>query len=115
MRTRNGTKPRDANGVIYDNADDGPLRGWRLYRRAASAAPWISLKLIHAGPVQGAANYWLAWHATDKRLSNCRETARMPEALRHAVERVMEDWYPTLSDTDIAGYMIEVEAEDALR
>jgi len=39
----------------------------------------------------------------------------MPEALRHAVERVMEDWYPTLSDTDIAGYMIEVEAEDALR
>jgi len=100
MQKRSGTIPKDANGII----GVGDETGWTIYRRATSAAPWINLKLVHAEPIEGAANYWLGWHAQEKRLAQTADIARIARGnpdLLEWVKEVMAELYPTLSEDDM--------------
>jgi len=111
MRKRNGTAPRDADGVIYagDDEDSDPaLQGWAIYRRAASVAPWVSLKIARLGSGLGAANYWSGWNTDERRLTRARSTMRIPEAMRAAVEGIMREVYPSLTEADMADELARV-------
>ena len=101
MITRIGSKPKSANGLIYSSDE----HDWVLYRLNASAGDWVSLKLVHREPIEGAANYWLGWNTKSKRLAGTRDAARLatsrPE--EHAmVQKAMTDVYPHLTDLDMA-------------
>ena len=97
MEMRCGNIPKSANAEILDD----PESGWVLYRLAGSNADWLSLKLVHIGPIAGAANYWLGWSVKDKRLSRVKDTERLalhqPELHRWVV-RIMSELYPTLKE-----------------
>jgi len=110
-----GNPPRDADGVIYDSPENKahPLHGWRLYRRAASAAPWVSLKLVRLTAGAGSANYWLGWHTVDQRFARTSCAVRIAPELLAAVADVMKEWYPTLTDAAMRDYMAELEAPKA--
>ena len=115
-RTRKGNKPKDANGVLFDSCNDDPddaLHGWRIYRRAASTAPWLSLKVVHVGSVQGAANYWLAWNTEQQRFSQARETARVPESMLKRVASIMRDYARDFPPGEAEAYMAEIEVQEA--
>lgn len=101
MKTRNGTPPTDANGLIGENEDSG----WTIYRRARSAGDWLSLKIAHLGEIEGAANYWLGWNLATKRFARTGDIGRLqtgnPDLLAW-VESVMIELYPTLTEADMA-------------
>lgn len=101
MKQRKGTLPTDVNGFIAESEDSG----WSIWRRKASAAPWISLKVIHKEPIEGAANYWLGWHVERKTLARTHDVERInrnrPELLIW-VNEVMIELYPTLTEADMA-------------
>lgn len=100
MKTRSGTAPTDANGIIVEGES-----GWTIYRRAKSAGDWLSLKVVHAEPIEGAANYWFGWNLAEKRFARTGDVPRMekdnPDLLAW-VEDAMREVYPTLTEADMA-------------
>ena len=112
MKKRNGTEPKDANGVIYagDDIENSvpALAGWAIYRRAAGAAPWVSVKIARLGSGLGAANYWTSWNTDAKRLQHSGSTMRMPEAMRREIEGVMREVYPQLAEADMVDELARV-------
>ena len=100
MQTRIGAIPPNATGLIFDSES----HNWRLYR-LPTVGHWLNLKLIHAGPIEGAANYWLAWHLKEKRIAGTGNAARLaahrPEEYK-MVQDVMAELYPALTEEDMA-------------
>jgi hypothetical protein len=101
MQTRTGTVPSKATGIIAINDETG----WTAYRVAPSEAPWVNLKLVHAEPIKGAANYWLGWHTQKKAFAQSREFFRLgasrPAVLKWATDAML-NLYPTLTEEDMA-------------
>ena len=117
MHTRCGEKPRDADGVIFDSLNENPddaLHGWRIYRRAAGALPWINLKVISQRPRKGAANYWLSWNTATQKFNRSQATARTPEAMRLRVASIMRDYLKEFPPGQAERYMVDIEAEGLL-
>jgi len=101
MQTRHGNTPKNATGLIH--VKDGT--NWNLYRMSTEYEPWINLKLVHAGPVEGSANYWLGWHTIDKRMSNTRDAARLAQYrpdLSKWVSDVMATLYKDIPEEEMA-------------
>ena len=109
MEKRCGNVPRTANALIMNST----FTGWFLYRLSTSTAEWVSLKLVHPAPIEGAANYWLGWNLADKRFAGQRDAARLaahqPKLYAWA-EDLMNNVYPNLSEEDMA--LDSVSAED---
>ena len=119
MITREGTKPPDADGVIYDSPNDNrndALYGWRIYRRKTNESFWINMKVVSQRPRPGAANYWLSWSMQDKRFNHSRDAYRIPEAMRERIMVIMRDYGNAawnLSDADVRRTLAEIEAQEA--
>ena len=109
MQDRTGNIPASADALILNN----PETGWHLYRLTGSKGDWLSLKLVHPGPIAGAANYWLGWHLVERRLAALRDAARLAAhrpKLYAWTEDLMANVYPNLSEEDMA--LDSVVAED---
>jgi len=104
MRERIGTAPQDAIGVLLDWPNPTvinrpvPLYGWRLYLRAKSVEPWLSMKLVKVVPGPGAANYWLGWNVQRQCFARSSEVMRLPEAMRAFLERCLRNGAPSSDD-----------------
>ena len=100
METRTGNIPKLATGLIYDTEE----HLWAVYRLKV-VGNWVNLKVVHRGPIAGAANYWVAWNTKDKRLAQTHDAARMalaqPKILSMVLD-VMKDLYPDLTEEDMA-------------
>ena len=106
-----GTAPKNANAVIYADDEEGstrPLAGWAIYRCASSAGPWVALKIVRLGAGQGAANYWTGWNTEEHRLSRRWGTERIPADMRQAIEDVMRDLYPHLTEQELVDELARV-------
>ena len=115
MKPAIGTRPKDANGIVFDYTEGDrdaalPLDGWILYRRAASTEQWLSLKLVRPGLQKASANFWLSWNHAEQRFGRSREMTRIPAPLLAAVERLLrahkamgvspEDYSAALAERD---------------
>lgn len=113
-----GNRPPGAVGVLRTESNDsnaGALRDWRIYQLRTSTPEWLSLKLVRVRPGKGAANYWLGFHRTARRLARTSEAARMPAALRDAVSMYLDLWLDTGgTDSEAGALLAELDARDGL-
>ena len=111
MKMRCGTEPKDADGVIYVDDEEGSTRslaGWAIYRRAASQLPWVSLKIARVGRGKGATNYWVGWNVNSRCFNRCRDVPRMSAGMRKELEDIMLTVYPHLTEQELVDELARV-------
>jgi len=70
-------KPKKKSRRFYGHVPDETFElldgfkhpNWLLFAREPSSTGWLALRLCHRGGSDVRANYWLAWHLSERRFA----------------------------------------------